>query len=364
MRKKDVLMKFKKVEKNDGMILREKLLFKKYLYLVLFIILLNVNFSFAKTFDLSEISQARLVTSYSANTKVDKMDTVLFGSYPQSDTSGETKEPIEWIVLDRTRNYALLLSKYIIDNRPYNNSLENVTWENCTLRKWLNSNFINKAFTSDEKQRIEESDVTNHIVYNNKFTSDPSQIKGGNDTEDKVFCLSIDEVVEYFGIEHYSWFGYKFNEKCITKNTNFSSSLNEWMLRSPALSMTESSRINHNGSLSTNVSVNSNGGVRPAIWVKISSLSSSNNGDIAINNNSGNNNNKTGWVGDSYYDNGIIVITKWIPYGSDWYYVGSSGITIKNQWVGDYYVDSTGKMLVNTITPDGYYVGADGKKSS
>ena len=93
------------------------------------------------------------MTEYPSNTTVDQMDTVLFGSYPQSDASGFTKEPIEWIVLDRQEDRALLLSKNILDCKNYNDTLVDTTWENCSLRNWLNTSFLLNAFDSNEQKK-------------------------------------------------------------------------------------------------------------------------------------------------------------------------------------------------------------------
>ena len=77
-----------------------------------------------------------------------------------------------------------------------------------------------------------------------------------------------------------------------------------------------------------------------------------------------------GWVqegGEWYYKlvDETVVTNKWIKSNSDWFYVGADGKIVKNQWVKDngsyYYVDEKGAMLKDTMTPDGYYVGADGK---
>ena len=145
-------------------------------YCVLMIIFVN-DIIFAQTYDLSEISQARLVTSYSADTSVDEMDTVTFGSYPQSDESGTIKDPIEWLVLDNQGNKALLLSKYILNFDFYNKNNSNVKWENSTIRKWLNNEFYNSAFSDTEKISI-----INNI--------------------DKAFLLSLDDCVKYFYVDN------------------------------------------------------------------------------------------------------------------------------------------------------------------
>ena len=61
-------------------------------------------------------------------------DTVAFGNYEQ----GNGQAPIEWIVLDRQEDRALLLSKYALDAMSFHEVEDwNVTWADCTLRSWL-----------------------------------------------------------------------------------------------------------------------------------------------------------------------------------------------------------------------------------
>ena len=52
---------------------------------------------------------------------------------------------------------------------------------------------------------------------------------------------------------------------------------------------------------------------------------------------------------------------QWMQYGGAWYYINNYGTFTTNQWVGNYYLGANGAMLTNTWTPDGYFVGADGK---
>ena len=63
-------------------------------------------------------------------------------------------EPIEWIVLANDSNRAMLISRYGLDMRTYNTNWTNVTWQTCTLRKWLNGDFLNTAFSDEEQARL------------------------------------------------------------------------------------------------------------------------------------------------------------------------------------------------------------------
>ena len=107
------------------------------------------------------------------------MKKVKFGSYWQNNAE---KEHLKWLVLDEKDGKTLLLSKYALDCKPFNQSCCNITWENCDLRKWLNSEFINNAFSKEEQQAI--------VITKNKTDFN---IK----TEDKIFLLSTEEALEY-----------------------------------------------------------------------------------------------------------------------------------------------------------------------
>jgi len=118
-------------------------------------------------------------------------DMVIFGTYEQDNVTSNGAEAIEWYVLDRKGDELLLLSKYCLDAQPYNVEYSFLSWEACTLRSWLNNEFYNTAFNSEEQKYIKLSSLV---------TADNSQYgtEGGADTEDKVFVLSLEELNELF----------------------------------------------------------------------------------------------------------------------------------------------------------------------
>ena len=127
-----------------------------------------------------------------------KTETYTFGSYEQDGSTGNGKEPIEWLVLDRDGDKALLLSKYALDYQSfmpfYEPVTEPYTWESCSLRRWLNSTFLNAAFDSSERQRL----LTTTVI------TSPGSLHRENGpvtTEDRVFLLSNTEVYAYFANE-------------------------------------------------------------------------------------------------------------------------------------------------------------------
>ena len=87
-------------------------------------------------------------------TSVQIGDYITFGKYEQDNDTSNGKEDIEWLVLDVQGDKAFVISKYALDAKAYNEDETAISWETITLRKWLNNDFYNSAFTSSEKNRI------------------------------------------------------------------------------------------------------------------------------------------------------------------------------------------------------------------
>lgn len=201
---------------------------------------------------------------------------VTFGTYPQT-KAGNDATPIEWLVLARDGDKALLISRYALDAQPYNKDHTSVTWETCTLRTWLNGTFYNKAFSSAEQAAILTTNVDNskNQCYSGWSTS------GGNNTQDKVFLLSYAEANKYFGVTYDN----SSNTKSRVAPTAYAiaqgawtdsfdktadrADAGHWWLRSPGNYRDYAASVYTNGSLfGANVDANS-GSVRPALWVNI-----------------------------------------------------------------------------------------------
>lgn len=78
-------------------------------------------------------------------------------------------------------------------NEPDGNNYmkDNITWENCSLRKSLNTEFYN-SFSEKEKSRILNTKLDNEHV------SDPENICNGKNVTDRIFLLSYDDIDKYF----------------------------------------------------------------------------------------------------------------------------------------------------------------------
>lgn len=171
-------------------------------------------------------------------------DNVVFGNY-----DGNT----EWIVLAKEDGKILVISKYAIEKKLYNTEYTYITWEKCTLRSWLNNEYLTSAFSNDERSRIIEVSINNPD--NAKYGTD-----GGNNTTDKVFLLSIDEVNKYFTSD-------SARKAVLSDGTSV-----WWWLRSPGYGSGTAADINSDGSVNgVGDHVNrETGAVRPALWIDIS----------------------------------------------------------------------------------------------
>ena len=190
-------------------------------------------------------------------------ETIEFGNYPQ-DKDG-TEKPIEWIVMKNEGNQVLLLSKYVLDAKSYNEEWEDVTWETSDIRQWLNNEFYTAAFNKSEKAKIQTSLIKNE-------DNSEHGTSGGNDTEDKVFLLSEKEAETLFSND----------DERIAKATEYAEKsgvyVNEekaayWWLRSPGDSGDDAAEVIYSGWVyrDGNYVDDSSGGVRPALHLNLQS---------------------------------------------------------------------------------------------
>lgn len=198
---------------------------------------------------------------------------VFFGVYEQDGNEENGSEPIEWIVLDYDddTDQVLLLSRYVLDAAAYNSERAEVTWETCSLRAWLNDEFLNKAFCNDEKLAIIVSEVDNSREQGcSDYLTD-----GGNKTEDPVFLLSYAEAGRYlkenkdrqcvptpYAVAN----GILLNKEYQVKD----SAACWWWLRSPGRTGEGVTVVYADGSHVTNFADLKNRGVRPAIRIDLS----------------------------------------------------------------------------------------------
>ena len=198
-------------------------------------------------------------------------DTIKFGKYEQDNNLSNGKEDIEWDVLAKENNSVLLISKYALDCKQYNTELTDITWETCSVRKWLDGTFMDSAFDGAEKSIVKKTKVL--AEKNPYYSTDP-----GNATTDKVFLLSINEANKYFGSDE--------DRKCIPTeyakaNGAYTSSgytkngvpTCGWWLRSPGDDQAHAANVSDYGSVNyLGMRVDyGDGCVRPALWINLDS---------------------------------------------------------------------------------------------
>lgn len=205
----------------------------------------------------------------------------------------------QWIILEEKDNKILILTEEIIGQRDYHSDLVDITWEDSEMRQYLNSTFY-ETFSPKEQARILETQVSDR---DNPW----SGTKCGNPTIDKVFLLSYDEVIRYFGDSgdmrnRISWFwedtkgfpggipvrnttaltdGLFINDQYCPARRAFKpdGTLGWWWLRSPGgAGQHTSGSVGLIGEIflcGDDVynhpyrDINGDGGIRPAMWIRI-----------------------------------------------------------------------------------------------
>ena len=188
----------------------------------------------------------------------------------------------KWRVLDVQNNAALLITEDIIEQCPYNNAYKDITWEDCSLRKYLNGEFYGRFAATDQSRIIP---VINRNSDNQWYGTD-----GGADTQDSIFLLGIEEVVcKYFGDSSSKLYSrgknqrYWFERKDENNSKRVARLMGKgwnswWWLRSPGRVSQKAVYVHGNG----NIGIQGNnilkgnisdgfcaGGVRPALWRKL-----------------------------------------------------------------------------------------------
>ena len=129
-------------------------------------------------------------------------------------------EPIKWRVLHVSDNQAILLADQVLDSCKYNLNSNDITWKNSTIRSWLNGytasfntagigytvkNFINTAFTTEERELVVST------LLKNSTTGPYSGTYGGEDTKDKVYLLSADDLYGTELAASYGFYSYSYS---------------------------------------------------------------------------------------------------------------------------------------------------------
>lgn len=214
-------------------------------------------------------------------------DCVWFGRYPQSDKYGRTYEPIKWRVLSVSGNDMLLMSDQILDCRPFatyvtdrNDNDVTVTWKNSDIRKWLNNDFMKKAFNQKERNAIKKTQVkTRKDVPATRSSGSAKVIT----TYDRVYLLSAREArVEKYGFAEYvgdargaKGTRYAKGKNLYVNDNSLCYGWGSWWLRDSGYYDNDASCVDSWGSINNapgnDHAAESDIGVRPVIHIKKSS---------------------------------------------------------------------------------------------
>lgn len=213
-------------------------------------------------------------------------------------------DPIKWRVLDPDKG--LLLSEVILDSQPFNNYIlwkdvngngekdsdeyfgsEDCTYYACnytesSVRKWLNDDFYNTAFSESQKAGILPTENDHNAIYDDyaQYTTES--------TVDNVFLMSYRETRNK---------AYGFTDSNISDKTRYCSGTayarsqglhvcgpspfvgnmfadySEWLLRSPFAGSNRATIISYDGSLGLLSYSYLNYGIRPCIRITPDALS-------------------------------------------------------------------------------------------
>ena len=133
-------------------------------------------------------------------------------------------------------------------NTTRDNYTNAITWETSSVRTWLNDTFFNEAFNAEQQAMIP------YVTVNGNDHS--------NDTTDRVFLLSVDEANQYFD------------------SNEARSCRQKWWLRTLQTassarghySFHEAYMVDEHGIIYGNRSIFLGVGIRPAMWIDLSSL--------------------------------------------------------------------------------------------
>lgn len=273
---------------------------KKLLVSVLVCSMAFGNISYIPTMAKENVQNYGLNNPTTDSSGVSTWDCIYFGNYWQNDTNGDgvadesdAKRPIKWRVLSVNGDDAFIIADQNLDAKAYNETKTDVTWENSTIRSWLNGydasvnkdkksftsdNFLDNAFSMAEQDAIKTTYVVNE---DNPYNG----TDGGNNTWDKVYLLAVSEASNTsYGFDS------KYNTSSKTreaKNTEYAkqcgawSSANSlylgngpWRLRTPGGSAYSASRVDDDGYGYSNYNsvTYTDVAVRPALHINLSNI--------------------------------------------------------------------------------------------
>ena len=176
---------------------------------------------------------------------------------------------VNWRVLDISEEKALVLSEDILFDMAYHDIRRGAPWEESSARRYLNNDFYEMFFTDEEKLLIVPSRVENA---RNRWTL----AEGNEDTIDRIFLLSLDEVLHYFSdgdfheYEYRDYIGYLTDDHDSLRVAKHNGRPSWWWLRTAGTHHYAAAGIYGNGAIGVGgalASYEKGYGIRPAMWI-------------------------------------------------------------------------------------------------
>lgn len=221
------------------------------------------------------------------NETIERGRTVCFGKYANPEFSDP--ETLHWDVVDVREDKALLVSSEILAVSKYCLYQDDISWKNSMVRRFLNEEFLENAFTEQERDAI----LTTRIP-----TSDNPDycVRTEEGTEDKIFILSVEEVLKYLNPDkpedierkEHEFYGeeqrwYKMNTAFVDKEPSMDVYYEKdldllescpWWLRTPGKENTYISTIDCAARVDVcGEEVENELGICPALWVALDKIS-------------------------------------------------------------------------------------------
>lgn len=178
--------------------------------------------------------------------------TVELGKEPGS----KEAQTITWIVIASDDIGYLLLSEKALNCLPYSSVIKCGDWDTSEIRNWLNEQFFDEAFSDNEKQIIRLTKTS------------PSNVV--NQTEDRVFILSDEEIQRYLEEKNDSSLlkceptAFAINNGAV-RYTNLAAGW--WWTRTTCSNVSYAKTIDGFGKMSQEFKDKKGGGVRAALWI-------------------------------------------------------------------------------------------------
>lgn len=191
-------------------------------------------------------------------------DVIYLGRIQQYDDFKQSKDPIEWVVIKKDKNKALLLSSYVLFFKPYNE--KKTTWYNSELRRYLNNIFFNNSFSLKEKEAIVYDVINNQTEKNKQWDTD-----AGAASSDRIFCLSYQEFMNYVDRYLKTAVATLKSDEDLYKEPEDDYLYYEvyWWLRSPGKKQGKAIAVDFFGDILSEDVDDTFTGVRPALWLDL-----------------------------------------------------------------------------------------------